>query len=63
MKTKTIHTATHAKVLQHTYTKGIDIGDYFFVVTDKQGQFLEKFSNREGQAAIQFANRCQPVAH
>lgn len=55
MKTTIFHKSKHAIVNKHTYTKGPYVGDYFFTVHSKNGQFINKFSNRLFKEAIQAA--------
>lgn len=45
MSTEIIRNTKKGKLVKHTYTKGIDIGDYFYVCTFADG-LVEKISNR-----------------
>ena len=47
MKTEVIKKTKNGRVLKHTYTSGINIGDYVYVLLDKNGDFVEKISNRD----------------
>lgn len=52
MRSKTILKLGNCKVIETLYTKGVNIGDYFFTVY-KDGQFVERFGNRMGNAALE----------
>jgi hypothetical protein len=58
IKTETILSIGTAEVQQHTYTKGPDIGDYYYTV-HKDGLFVKKLGNRLGNAALEL---CKNIA-
>lgn len=60
MRSELFHNAKFAKVIKYTHTKGVDIGDYFFIVTDKDGNFVHRFGNRSYKDAIEYADTYVP---
>ena len=61
MKQKTILKLGDAKVIQYTYTKGINIGDFYYVVTLK-GLFVERFGNRLGNDALKLCKSLSNIS-
>lgn len=47
MKTEIIKKTKNGRILKHTYTSGINIGDFNYVVLDEKGNFIERISNRD----------------
>lgn len=47
MKTQTVRKTKKGKLLKYIYTKGPFIGEYFYLLFDANGNFVERFSNRE----------------
>jgi hypothetical protein len=46
MKTEVIKATKKGRLLKHTYTSGINIGDYSYVLLDSKGNFIERIGNR-----------------
>ena len=46
MKTEIIKATKKGRLLKHTYTSGINIGDYNYVLLDSEGNFVERIGNR-----------------
>ena len=46
MKTTIIKKTKQGKLIQRIYTKGINIGDYYFELYDKENNFVERIGNR-----------------
>ena len=57
MKKETEVSTKKGKLVKFTHTKGIDIGDFYYVLYNSEGNVVRKFSNRETpeiNKAIQF---------
>lgn len=47
MKTEVIKKTKNGRILKHTYTSGINIGDFTYILLDSNGDFVERISNRD----------------
>ena len=46
MKTEIIKATKKGRLLKYTYTSGVNIGDYNYVLLDSEGNFVERIGNR-----------------
>ena len=47
MKTETVRKTKKGRILKHTVTSGMSVGDYYYVVLDENGNHVETIGNRD----------------